>query len=280
MQTNTTIGMLASRPVISIDIDAPVIEAFQLMSARRISCIVVLFKGEPIGILTERDVVFAANWVISDRNLRMREVMSKPVLAVSGETTLSEAHQLFHDQKIRHLVVLGPDLEMDGVFTQTDLVRALAGELFAQTPDISSLMSSTVWQLPPQASVRQALAMMAAHAISGVVVIDGQLPVGIFTERDAVGLIASGTDLATLPLSAVMSSPVLTTSRCVAPRKAFDQMRDHAVRRLVVVNEQGFPAGVLTQTDLSRVLDRQEEFAAQGLYDSFSLQPGVQPYPC
>jgi CBS domain-containing protein len=277
---NTTVGMLASRPVITIDIDAPVIEAFQLMSARRISCIVVLFKDEPIGILTERDVVFAANWVISDPRLRMREVMSKPVLAVNGETTLSEAYQLFREHKIRHLVVLGSDLEMSGVFTQTDLVRALAQELFAQTPDISSLMSSKVWQLPPQAPVRQALALMAAHAISGVVVVDEQLPVGIFTERDAVRLIASGTDLTSMPLSAVMATPVMTAPVTAQPRKAFDQMRDHAVRRLVVVNEQGGLAGMLTQTDLSRILDQQEPALMGELFGTAPSPSGVHPCTC
>jgi CBS domain-containing protein len=275
-----TIGMLASRPVISIDIDAPVIEAFQLMSAQRISCIVVLFKREPVGILTERDVVFAANWVISDPTLRMREVMSKPVLAVSGETTLDEAYQIFRDQKIRHLVVLGQDLEMAGVFTQTNLVQALAGELFAQVRDVTSLMSSKVWQLPPQAPVRQALALMAAHAISGVVVVEEQRPVGIFTERDAVGLIAAGADLANLSLAAVMSAPVLTTLASVAPRKAFDQMRDHAVRRLVVVNERGYPAGVLTQTDLSRVLDRREFAAPRELFAGVSSRSEIHPPTC
>lgn len=277
---NTTVGMLASRPVITIDIDAPVIEAFQLMSARRISCIVVLFKDEPIGILTERDVVFAANWVISDPRLRMREVMSKPVLAVNGETTLSEAYQLFREHKIRHLVVLGPDLELSGVFTQTDLVRALARELFAQTPDVTSLMSDKVWQLPPQAPVRQALALMAAHAISGVVVVDEQLPVGIFTERDAVRLIASGADLTCMPLSTVMTAPVLTALPSVPPRKAFDQMRDHAVRRLVVVNEHGQLAGMLTQTDLSRVLDLQEPTLLGELFGAAPSPPGAQPCAC
>lgn len=277
---NTTVGMLASRPVITIDIDAPVIEAFQLMSARRISCIVVLFKDEPIGILTERDVVFAANWVISDPRLRMREVMSKPVLAVNGETTLSEAYQLFREHRIRHLVVLGPDLDLSGVFTQTDLVRALARELFAQTPDVTSLMSDKVWQLPPQAPVRQALALMAAHAISGVVVVDQQLPVGIFTERDAVRLIASGADLSCMPLSTVMTAPVLTAPQTVPPRKAFDQMRDHAVRRLVVVNEHGQLAGMLTQTDLSRVLDLQEPTLLGELFGTVPSPPGVQPCAC
>ncbi len=273
----TTIGMLASRPVISIDIDALVMDAFRLMSARRISCIVVLFKDEPVGILTERDVVFAANWVISDPNLRLREVMSKPVLAVSGGTTLREAYRIFRDEKIRHLVVLGADLEMDGIFTQTDLVRALAAELFAQTADISELMSSKVWQLPPQAPVRQALALMAAHAISGVVVVEDLLPVGIFTERDAVRLIASGADLANLPLRDVMSSPVLTTTRALAPRKAFDQMRDHAIRRLVVVNDQGQPAGMLTQTDLSRVLDQQQTLLSEGFCATLAAEAGTRP---
>ena len=274
----TTIGMLASRPVISIDIEARVSEAFQLMNARRISCIVVLFRGEPVGILTERDVVFAANWVVSDPNLRMREVMSKPVLAVSGATSLTEAYQIFREQKIRHLVVLGADLEMEGIFTQTDLVRALATKLFAQVPDISTLMTSTVWQLPPQAPVRQALALMAAHAISGVVVVEELLPVGIFTERDAVRLIAEGTDLANVALGSVMSTPVLTTTPSVPPRQAFERMREHAIRRLVVVNDQGQPAGVLTQTDLSRVLDQTHSVLPMELLGTLTSQDGIQPY--
>lgn len=276
----TTIGMLASRPVIAIDIEAQVVEAFRLMHARRISCIVVLMQGEPVGILTERDVVFAANWVISDPQLRLREVMSKPVLAVSGATSLDEAYLIFRDQKIRHLVVLDANLEMEGVFTQTDLVRALAAELFAAVPNISTLMSSKVWHLPPQAPVRQALALMAAHAISGVVVVEELLPVGIFTERDAVGLIAEGADLANLPLGAVMSTPVLTTTRELPPRKAFEQMRTHAIRRLVVVDEQGQAAGMLTQTDLSRVLESSQLPLPVSLGGAFGRQADAHPYPC
>jgi CBS domain-containing protein len=122
--------------------------------------------------------------------------------------------------------------------------------------------------------------MMAAHAISGVVVVDEQLPVGIFTERDAVRLIASGTDLTTMPLSAVMATPVMTTPETSPPRKAFDQMRDHAVRRLVVVNDQGGLAGMLTQTDLSRILDQQESSLLGELFETGPSPSGVQPCPC
>lgn len=262
---NRTIGELASRPVISVEAETLVIDALKLMSARRISCIVVLLNAEPIGILTERDVVFAANWVIGQPSLRIREVMSKPVLTAPAELTVADAYQLFQENGIRHLVVLGEQMEMAGIFTQTDLVRAIKGRIFAATPDVTTLMSSHVWWVTPEVTARHALSLMASHAISGVVVADGAQAVGVFSERDAVRLVAAGADLAGLPVSAVMTSPVVTIPASAPPAMAIDLMRNHEVRRLLVVNEQGALTGVLTQTDLSRVFEHQGAALLSGL---------------
>lgn len=250
-----SIGELASRPVISVEADMQVIEALRLMSARRISCLVVLLNGESVGILTERDVVFAANWVIGQPSLRVREVMSKPVLTAPATLSLSGAYHLFRENAIRHLVVLGERMELDGIFTQTDLVRAFREELFAEVRDVSVLMSRLVRQVSPEVTARQALAVMASHAISGVVVVDGRSPVGVFTERDAVRLVAAGVDVASLTVGNVMTTPVLTIPASASPGMAIDLMRDHEVRRLLVMNEEGALAGILTQSDLSRILD-------------------------
>lgn len=253
-----TIGELASRPVISVDAGMLVIEALKLMSARRISCLVVLLNGEPVGILTERDVVFAANWVIGQPSLCIREVMSKPVLTAPADLTVAAAYGLFRENGIRHLVVLGDQMELSGIFTQTDLVRAFRAEVFSRTRDVSELMTSHVRTVPAEVSARNALALMASHAISGVVVIDGGQPVGIFTERDAVRLVATGADIGALPVRSVMTAPVLTIAASATPGTAIDLMRDREVRRLLVVNEAGGMAGVLTQTDLSRILENQQ----------------------
>lgn len=250
-----TIGELASRPVISVEAETPVIEALKLMSARRISCIVVLLNAEPVGILTERDVVFAANWVIGQPSLLIREVMSKPVLTAPPELTVTDAYRLFRENGIRHLVVLGERMELAGIFTQTDLVRAFKGKIFAATRDVTTLMSRTVWKVAPDATARYALSLMASHAISGVVVAEGTRPVGVFSERDAVRLVAAGTDLASLSVGAVMTSPIITIPPSAAPDHAIDLMRNHEVRRLLVLGEGGALAGILTQTDLSRVLE-------------------------
>lgn len=251
-----TIGELASHPVISVEAETLVIEALKMMSARRISCIVVLLNAEPVGILTERDVVFAANWVIGQPTLRIREVMSKPVLMAPADMSLTEAYRLFRENRIRHLVVLGEQLELSGIFTQTDLIRAFHDTFFADDHDVSLLMSNQVRQVSPATAARQALSMMASHAISGVVVVDQQKPVGCFTERDAVRLVAGGVDIANQPVGTVMSTPVVTIPATASPMRALDLMRDHNVRRLVVLDEQGTLAGILTQTDLSRILDQ------------------------
>lgn len=253
-----SVGELASRPVVSVEADALVVDALKLMSARRIGCLVVLLQGEPVGILTERDVVFAANWVIGQPSLRVREVMSKPVLTAPAATSILDAYLLFRDNGVRHLVVLDPWLEMDGVFTQTDLVRALRGPVFAEVPDVSSLMSSRVWHVSPDVTARQALALMASHAISGMVVVEGGKPVGVFTERDVVRLVAAGVDLTQMPVSAVMTAPIVTITPNATPGRAIDMMRDHQVRRLLVVDQVGTLAGMLTQTDLSRALEHQD----------------------
>jgi CBS domain-containing protein len=254
-----TIGELASHPVVSVEAETPVIEALQLMSARRISCIVVVLNAEPVGILTERDVVFAANWVIGQPSLRIREVMSKPVLTVPAELPVTEAYRLFRENGIRHLVVLGEQMELSGIFTQTDLVRAFQDSLFTDAHDVSLLMSSQVRQVSPAMTARHALSMMASHAISGVVVVDDQQPVGCFTERDVVRLVAAGADISSQQVGAVMTTPVVSIPAAASPMRAIDLMRDHNVRRLVVMDAQGDMAGILTQTDLSRILDQHSD---------------------
>lgn len=251
-----TIGELASRPVISVEAETPVIEALKLMSARRISCIVVLLNAEPVGILTERDVVFAANWVIGQPTLRIREVMSKPVLAAPAELSVTDAYRLFCENGIRHLVVLGEQMELSGIFTQTDLVRAFRDTIFTDAHNVSRLMTSQVRQVPPSVTARHALSVMASHAISGVVVVEGQRPVGCFTERDVVRLVAAGSDIASQSVGTAMTTPVVSIPAAASPMCAIDLMRDHNVRRLVVLDERGILAGVLTQTDLSRILDQ------------------------
>ncbi len=253
-----SISRFASRPVAVVDVEATVQDALQIMSERCISCTVVLSHNEPIGILTERDVVFAANWLLGQPDLLIKEVMNKPVMTASEDMTVAQAYRIFCQHTIRHLVILDAHLNMVGIFTQTDLVRSLQEKAFDGINDVSQLMSSQVLHVTSDVPARYALSLMARRSVSCIVVMKDNQPAGIFTERDVVRCIAKGVDLSAIPVGHVMSPTVVTTSLTATPRDTIGLMLKKSIRRLLVVDEGGEMTGILTQTDIGRVLDRQQ----------------------
>lgn len=252
-----TIGKYASRPVVAVDSEASVQHALKLMSENRISCIIVLAQGEPVGILTERDVVFAANWLLGQPELLIKEVMNKPVMTASENITIAQAYQTFCQHNIRHLVVLDAQLEMVGIFTQTDLVRSLQDKAFDEVDDVAALMSPEVLHVDSEVPARYALSLMARRSVSGIVVMRDGTPAGMFTERDVVNHIANGIDLANVPVGSVMHHSIVSAPVSATPQDSIGLMMKNSIRRLLVVNEDGEMAGILTQTDIGRILEKQ-----------------------
>lgn len=250
-----SVGQFVSRPVYSVDVKASILNALKLMSDRQISCVVVKEGTEPVGILTERDIVFAANWVLGQPELIVTQVMNKPVWSIPKETPIAKACQIMTRHHIRHLVVLDRSPDMLGVFTQTDLVRALQDQVFSEVHEIATLMSSHVLTVRPDIAARYALSQMARRAVSCVVVVDNDRPVGVFTERDVVRLVAKGVDLDSISVSNVMSYPLVQVPQTTSPNAAIGLMQAKKIRRLLVVNTQSELVGILTQTDLGRVLN-------------------------
>lgn len=267
-----TIGEYASRPVIAVESHSSVLDAMKLMSDKSISCVIAFEHGEPIGILTERDIVFAANWLLGQPDLLINQVMNKPVMTASSDMKITQAQRVFRQHNIRHLVVLDARLDMAGVFTQTDLVRSLSGEAFTGITDVIELMTSKVLTVTRDVPARYALSLMARRSISCVVVVEDSFPVGMFTERDVVRCVAEGVDLATASVGDVMSSSIVTVPMTTAPHATIRIMQEKTVRRVLVVDDLGSVAGILTQTDIGRVLDRQDSnYAGRFLGDTDGL---------
>jgi CBS domain-containing protein len=171
--------------------------------------------------------------------------------------TITQAYRIFYNHRIRHLVVLDERLAMVGIFTQADLVRSLREKAFSGIHDVSRLMTPQVLQVAPDVPARYALSLIARRVVSCIVVVENDRPVGIFTERDVVRHIAKGIDLNAVSVGSVMNPSVLTTPSTSAPLDTVDLMLKKSVRCLLVVDEYGEMTGILTQTDIGRVLDHQ-----------------------
>ena len=96
----------------------------------------------------------------------------------------------------------------------------------------------------------------AAQDIGSVVVTDGGLVAGIVTDRDLVlRAVAAGRDMAATTLGAICTDKVVTLAPGDPVEAATRLMREHAVRRVVVVGDDDVPVGVISMGDLARRRD-------------------------
>ncbi len=105
---------------------------------------------------------------------------------------------------------------------------------------------------------------MHRHNISGIVVVEGAVPVGIVSLRDLRELVAHNlSGIAGLYVKDVMRTNLITIGRHDYLFKAIFRMAKHNIHRLVVLNSDGSLAGVITNTDLLRVQTRCPLFLSQ-----------------
>jgi CBS domain-containing protein len=117
-----------SQQVVQAPVTTSILELAQLMAAHRVSCIVITQLNEaevlqPVGIVTERDIVQFQALQLDFGKTQAHSVMSSPLFLLSPEDSLWTAHQEMQKRRVGRLVVSwnwGMEL---GIVTQTSLLR-------------------------------------------------------------------------------------------------------------------------------------------------------------
>jgi len=107
--------------------------------------------------------------------------------------------------------------------------------------------------LAPTTTVAEALRQMKEHNRGMVLVCDAQAIVGIFTERDALRMMAAGSRF-DVPIERCMTARPLVLRSGDAVAKAISMMSKGGYRRLPIVDEQGRPKGIVTAEGIMRYL--------------------------
>jgi len=99
-------------------------------------------------------------------------------------------------------------------------------------------------------TVREAAAIMDEAGVGALVVVDGERPVGIVTDRDLVRRALARGYPFDARVDAVMTVPVFTIDADADVHEAYGLFRAHGIRRLAVVGEAGRFVGMLGVDDL------------------------------
>ena len=115
-----------SSPVVTVCEGQSVVEAAEVMSDNKIGAIIVESEdGQPIGIVTERDLVYRV--IAKDtvpREVQVKEVMSSPLRTVDPDATLEDAMAVMNKANIRRLGVIYKG-NLEGMISYRDIIRIM-----------------------------------------------------------------------------------------------------------------------------------------------------------
>jgi CBS domain-containing protein len=110
--------------VVTTEEDTTVMQAVKIMNKLEIGCLIVVRKGKPAGILTERDLLRRVLAKSKDpKKTLVSEIMTKPLVFGKPHMEVEEAVKLMFKMKIKKLPVVGKKGQLAGLITLTDLVR-------------------------------------------------------------------------------------------------------------------------------------------------------------
>lgn len=116
---------------------------------------------------------------------------------------------------------------------------------------VRDVMSKNVKVVRPDSSVKEVVATMNKFDIGSIVVVQGERPVGIITERDILRrIVEPGLALETLTARQVMTSPVITIDENASIDEASRLMAKKGVKKLLITRNNASLAGILTFTDI------------------------------
>ena len=116
------IGELMTQGLETIEADATLRAAAELMRSYGIGALPVMDGEQLVGMLTDRDITVRATAAGKDPNrTRVREAMTHAVITCDADAPLSEAEHLMEEKAVRRLVVLDVYKKPVGLISLDDL---------------------------------------------------------------------------------------------------------------------------------------------------------------
>lgn len=241
-----TVRNFMSKHVQTIPHNVPVAEGIRRMAEKNVGSLVAVSAKDPIGILSERDLV--SRLMAKGRtaeNTMVADVMTGEIIKFNPDESLKEAARVMNSRRNRLLVFEGDRLA--GIVTATDIVRAI--HEMPLTFNISRAIMKSVYTLKAETSLKQAVETMTQLRIGSVIITADGEPEAIFTEWDLVrNVLVPHLDL-DQPIGDQASRPLITAEEGIDGKQAADVMTVNRIKRLPLTRE-GAIVGIITARDL------------------------------
>ena len=141
-------GDIMKQQVVVVGAGDTFADAARVLRQHRISSVVVVEEGRPVGIVTERDVVNAVAEGVDPAATPVADRMTRDLATIEPKTDIADAAALMAERRIRHLPVVHGG-ELAGIISIRDLLSWAVEEVTGghELPDLersSAALSAAV----------------------------------------------------------------------------------------------------------------------------------------
>ena len=260
---------LMSEDLITIDKDQNLSDALKLLRKHNVSRLPVTNNKELVGIISERDI---ANKLGSSKyesmpasRLHISSVMVKDVITVPQTMQLGEVAKLMLEKGIGSVPVMDGD-KMVGIVSKADFVTLAVGIAFDKIT-VKELMTKDLKSVSPTERLIHARRVMLEAHVGRLPVIEDETLVGMITSKDLMRAFIDfrknvpekyqKSQIKEVSVEDIMSSNPIFTSKDETISEVSKIMMETGYKGLPVV-EDGKVVGIITQTDILRLIEKLE----------------------
>ena len=254
MGYDATVDTYMSSPIERIAAPATLVEAEERLSDLRISCLAVTEGDEITGVISRTDLLHAGRPGPGavrrfGRGAKVADAMTHGVVMVGAHDGIGHAAMAMLEHQVHRVFVFaGASGELAGVLSTRDIMRAVMDR--RDERPISDFMSDAPRTLSVSTRLDEADEELERAGVTGLVVVENDWPVGIFSQIDALASRMmsprSTVDEAMSPLFLCLA-PTTKLHRAAAMAAAMD------VRRIIVVDHRQM-RGILSGLDFARAV--------------------------
>ena len=125
--------------------------------------------------------------------IRVKNIMTKGVLAVDAKMNVNEAAKMMEDGKVGAIIVMEDNTPV-GIITDRDFAVKIVAHAYPITTSVKQIMSTPLIGIDPNESVWTVAELMYTRKVRKIPVIEEDKVIGIVTATDLVNQFAVSTE--------------------------------------------------------------------------------------
>ncbi len=249
---NLTVYDVATRNVSFVEDTATIQEAINKIEKSELRTIVVKKKNKnSFSILTAGDFF---NFKIKklDFSTKINKIKIKQIEKVHKDTSIISMLDKISNSESYRIVVDEKD-SIIGILSCSDIISGIDPELLIKKQSIGNFLNNHFIKTAfANESTLNVISYIKDKVDGAVVIVENEIPIGIFTTKDIIKLLKSKKDL-TRPIRNYMISPVEYIKQDISISEALDYIKTKKFKRIVVVDNNNKLLGKITQQDLMKL---------------------------